>query len=153
MVRPVLEYAGAVWDPTQEEDKKKLEDVQRRAVRFVSNNYSDRYPGSVTNMLNTQQWDSLEERRLQQRLIMLYKINNSIVDIDKTAFYTYGDERTRGSQNIHEPAYQHPFLEITFFLRTISQWNRLPNRLSETPSLDYFRDNLGESAKALLTQR
>ena len=152
MVRPVLEYAATVWDPTCEKDKKILEDVQRSAARFVCNDYSDRQPGSVTNMLNTLQWDSLEERRLHQRLIMLYKINNGIVDIDKTKFYRHGDERTRGSQNIHQESAKHPSFRDTFFPRTISQWNRLPNQLSETPSMDYFRANLGMSAKALLSQ-
>jgi hypothetical protein len=35
LVRPTLEYASAVWDPHYQTDIKKLEMVQRRAVRYV----------------------------------------------------------------------------------------------------------------------
>ena len=153
MVRPVLEYAGVIWDPTSEQNKKTLEDVQRNAARFVCNNYTDRYPGAVTNMLNTLQWDSLEERRLHQRLLMLYKINSGIVDVEKSSFYKPGDPRTRGSQNIHQDLFKHPSITDTFFPRTISQWNRLPTRLTESPSMDFFRANLGEGAQAFLSHR
>ena len=121
------------------------------AARFVCNDYADRCPGAVTNMLNSLKWDSLEERRLHQRLLMLYKINNGIVDVEKSTFYRHGDPRTRGTQNIHQELFKHPSLKDTFFPRTISQWNRLPTRLTESPSLDFFRANLGEGAKAFLS--
>ena len=35
MVRPILEYAGAVWDPYQSNHIDTLEKVQRKAARFV----------------------------------------------------------------------------------------------------------------------
>ena len=38
-VRPHVEYASAVWDPYLIKDVKKVESVQRRAARFVKNNY------------------------------------------------------------------------------------------------------------------
>ena len=40
LVRPVLEYASCVWDPHTAKEKEKIEKVQRRAARFVTNNYS-----------------------------------------------------------------------------------------------------------------
>ena len=56
-VRPILEYASTVWSPYHEQNIYKLEMVQRRAARFVLNNY-DRM-ASVTEMLNTLQWNIL----------------------------------------------------------------------------------------------
>jgi hypothetical protein len=42
IVRPTIEYAATVWDPTSQSKIKALENIQRRAARFVTNNYTDR---------------------------------------------------------------------------------------------------------------
>ncbi len=143
MVRPVLEYASTVWDPTCQQDIAALEQVQRRAARYVFNNYSDRTPGCVTAMLQTLQWEPLKDRRCQNRLTMLYKINNGIVDINKSQFITRGDSRTRGAQRLQQECITHPVLYNSFFPRTIRQWNALPPRLTSSPSLESFRAGLG----------
>ena len=49
-VQPILEYASTVWSPHIKADINKLEMIQRRAARFVLNNYS-RF-ASVTRMLD-----------------------------------------------------------------------------------------------------
>ena len=71
LIRPHLEYASTVWCPWQQGLSAMLEKVQRRAARFVLNDYS--HHSSVTNMLSRLQWDSLEFRRKKSRLHMLYK--------------------------------------------------------------------------------
>ena len=80
LVHPTLEYASAVWDPYKQKDAQLLENVHRRAARYVNNNYKDRSPGCVTSMLENLKWTSLEHRRRQIRLGMLYKINKGLVD-------------------------------------------------------------------------
>jgi len=47
LIRPVLEYSCAVWDPHQEYLSEKLESVQKRSARFISSNY-DYEQGSMT---------------------------------------------------------------------------------------------------------
>ena len=39
MVRPQLEYASVVWDPIYNSDVQKLENIQRRAARWVLKDY------------------------------------------------------------------------------------------------------------------
>ena len=39
-VQPIVEYASTVWSPHIKADINKLEMIQRRAARFVLNNYS-----------------------------------------------------------------------------------------------------------------
>ena len=58
----------------------KLERVQRKAARFVCNDYS--MYSSVTNMLNRMHRTTLQVRRENLRLIMIYKIVNNLVEID-----------------------------------------------------------------------
>ena len=48
-VRPQLEYAATDWDPHTDINIAKLEGVQRRAARFVTNDYN--YTSSVTAMM------------------------------------------------------------------------------------------------------
>ena len=59
LVRPHLEYASAAWDPYLQKDKHQLEAVQRRAARFVKNEYS-REPGTVTSLYREFDWDTLQ---------------------------------------------------------------------------------------------
>ena len=40
LVRPIMEYAASVWDPYHHNDILALEKVQRRAARWVMNDYS-----------------------------------------------------------------------------------------------------------------
>ena len=59
-----------------------LKKYKKRAARFVFNNYTDRTPGCVTKMVESLKWEKLEERRKTNRLCMLYKIKNGLIEID-----------------------------------------------------------------------
>ena len=61
IVRPLLEYGSAVWDPYLQKEIQSIEMVQRRAARWVKSDY--RYNSSVTSMLADLQWPSLQHRR------------------------------------------------------------------------------------------
>ena len=59
MVRHTLEHASAISFPQRHKDSQLLEKVQRRAAGFVTNNYTDRWPGSVTSCSETDvEWTS-----------------------------------------------------------------------------------------------
>ena len=83
MVRPRLEYSSTVWDPHLTSDVHTLEQVQRRAARFVHRNYNQRTPRSVTNMVQSLGWESLQKRCYMDRLSMLFKIQHGLVDISQ----------------------------------------------------------------------
>ena len=80
IVRPHLEYSSSVWDPHTREKIHAIEMVQRRAARYVKRNF--RNTSSVGDMLNDLNWQTLEIRRKNQRLTMMYKIHNNLVGID-----------------------------------------------------------------------
>ena len=72
MVRPILEYGSTVWDPHCNGLNDELEKVQKRAARFVTRNYSYE-TGSMTGILEELKWETLQKRRKDNRLILLYK--------------------------------------------------------------------------------
>ena len=61
LVRSCLEYGAPVWDPHLVKDSKLLEDLQRRAARFVKGDFQSR--SSVTSMLWDLGWQDLKHRR------------------------------------------------------------------------------------------
>ena len=145
MVRPILDYASTVWDPADGDtgDKTALEKVQRRAARYVHNNFTDRTPGCVTSMMNTLGWEPLATRRTINRLAMLYRMVNKQLDINTTTILKSSDARTRGRAKLFQEHSQHPALYNNFFPRTIRQWNSLPTSITDSPSLDMFKAGLG----------
>ena len=63
LLRPKLEYSCSIWDPYTHDNINKLEMVQRRAARYVQNNYHT--TSSVTSMIDTLGGPTLAERRLK----------------------------------------------------------------------------------------
>jgi hypothetical protein len=47
-------------------------------------------PGCVTNLLNSLQWESLQQRRWKQSLVMCYKIHHQLIAIEPANYYTAG---------------------------------------------------------------
>ena len=72
-----MEYACIVWSPHTIKNIQTLEAVQRRAARFIKNNYAN--TSSVTAMLQELQWPTLEERRWAMKATMVFKILHNIV--------------------------------------------------------------------------
>ena len=72
LIRPQLEFASSVWAPWQQSLINKIEQTQRRAVRYVTSDYNPF--NSVSLHISNLKWDTLEDRRNKSRLCMFYKM-------------------------------------------------------------------------------
>ena len=72
LVRPILEYGSTIWGPYCNGLNDKLENVQKRADRFVTRNYSYA-TGSITDILEELKCETLQKGRKDNRLILPYK--------------------------------------------------------------------------------
>ena len=135
-VRPIIEYSSTIWDPYIKEDIHKLEMVQRRAARFVYNNHHP--TDSVTNMLQSLHWPTLEIRRKFLKLILMYKILKSHIHIPTHNFQPV---------TTHTRGYQYHYLHLqcnceayrsSFFPSTIQLWNNLPVEIATSINLSDF---------------
>ena len=97
LVRSILEYSSTVWDPFYQKDIDRLERVQRRAARFVLNDYKPL--SSVTSMVSQLGWKPLAERRREHRLSLLYKIINGLVAIPADTHLHFNTRSTRISNS------------------------------------------------------
>ena len=93
-VRPSLEYASTVWDPHTQANINKVESIQRRAARFVTNNYDPR--ASVTTLLQDLNWPTLQHRRQLAKLIMMYRITYHLIKISSITYLIPSRSGTRG---------------------------------------------------------
>ena len=135
-VRPTLEYCCSVWDPSQQKQIDQLEMVQRRAARWVLSDYGPQ--SSVSKMLQQLHWQELAYRRQHQRLLLLYKIIHSLVLIKRDQ-YLRVQRNGIHIQNIHATQQYH---QMSFFPRTIREWNSLPDKVLKAPTLDSFKSGL-----------
>ena len=137
-----MECAAAVWDPYTKDNQKKMEMVQRRAARYVHNDYSR--DSSVMVMIEELGWRSLEQRRADIHLIMFYKIVYGLVAVDLTNQLTPVIHQTR---HLHPMAFLIPsesknYTQQSFLPRTIVQWYNLPAEVATATSLDSFKSGV-----------
>ena len=99
LVKPILEYTATVWSPYTQKDIGIVEQVQRRAARFIFNNNS--HLASVSEMLTDLNWATLTHSRKEQKAVMLYKIVHHLVDIPASNYLTptTTSDITRGHHN------------------------------------------------------
>jgi len=136
-VRPILEYASTVWSPHQVGDTNRIEMVQRRAARFVCNNFHR--TASVTAMLNQLNWPTLQHRRNQAKLHMFYKIINDLISVPHDHLsQTSTTTRGHSKRYIQLAATSNTYLH-SFFPSTIRLWNSLPEEIALSPNFDCFK--------------
>jgi hypothetical protein len=142
LVRSTLEYANSVWDPYQQNGIHRLEMVQRRAARYVTNRYHN--TSSVSSMIEQIEWTTLEERRKDSRLLMMHKLKNNIVRVDASSKLIPNERSSRNNndQALHIPSCKTTACKNSFYHRTIKEWNNLPNCTVSALSPESFKVQL-----------
>ena len=121
LVRPILEYGAACWDPYREGQVRALDRVQKRAAKFALN----------TSRPN---WETLASRRKLSRVCALYKAYSG-----ERAWKTIGDRlqrphywsRVDHKRKIRTRGQRTDIGKYSFVNRTIQDWNQLPGTVFE----------------------
>ena len=135
LVRPLMEYVSTVWDPHTHRNIQMLEMVQRQAGRYVTNRHRNR--SSVSDMLHGLNRRSLQDRGEDACLCMLYKVDRRLVAIKKDRRLNSPKRKTR---NIFQTnGCKSDRRKMSFFPRTVLDWNALPPEIQELDSLCAFK--------------
>jgi hypothetical protein len=95
--------------------------IQRRAARYVTNRYHN--TSSVSDMLDQLEWPSLESRRTNSRLTMMYKMTKNLANVDTSDKLI---PLQRPSRNCNTLAYSRTSIrKESFYPRTTKNWNAL----------------------------
>ena len=81
LVRPHVEYASAVWSHHEVKPIHQPEIVKHRAARWTLNRHHN-----TSRMLEDIQWQTLEQRRTDCRLVLLFQITHGLVQIPPTNY-------------------------------------------------------------------
>ena len=142
LVRPHLEYAVPVWNPSLKKDIDMLENVQHRATRLVPGLKKESYEVRLKALKLT----TLEIRRKRGDLIEFYKILNGLDSVE----WKNNARRIRMENNLRrkgwcfhrEPANIGKNRDNFFLNRTNPLWNDLPGKVKEAKSLNGFKAGL-----------
>ena len=141
LVRPILEYSSTVWDPHTGYNIKQLESVQRRAARFVKGDYKT--TSSTSKMLTDLGWPTLQQRRANAKLIMVYRITHDLIDIPAAHFFHHLTLGGHGYEHrFHVPFCQTDSMKHSFFPSATRLWNQQHQHLVSTDSLEAFKGGL-----------
>ena len=140
MVRPHLEYASGAWSPHLKKDINRLENIQRKASRFVKS-CNSRDPGTVTGLLADLGWNSLKQRRTKHDLTLFYQAVNGHIEIPLPPYVI---PVKRNNKSHHEKGYIQMFAKNdqyknSFIPRTIPIWNRLPLAIVNSSNTETFK--------------
>ena len=130
-------YIGDEYDRWME-----IKTALRLETNSAYNCYQDNSPGCVTNLLNSLQWESLQQRRWKQSLVMCYKIHHQLIAIEPANYYTTGDSRTRGNHRFRQIRAKKDTYQHSFFPRSIRKWNQVPSSVVDAGSLEDFKVRL-----------
>ena len=112
--------------------------VQRRAARWVTGRYHN--ISSVTDMLHSLDWRTLEQRLVDSRLCMLYKIRKNLLAIEEDKYFQRGTGRR--FLQCRQIRADKDYSRFSFFPQTIIQWNQFPNPTCSATSPETFKTNV-----------
>ena len=133
-----MEYAAVAWDPYQQNNINTLEKIQRRAARWVMNDYG-RY-SSVSNLLHDLNWQPLQVRRKISRLQIFYKAVHNLMTLSIPQHFLSTTCPTRNHHQYHYiiPSAQTSFYQNSFYPKAIKEWNQIPINIIEANNLRLF---------------
>ena len=117
-----------------------LERVQRRAARFVCNDYSRN--SSVSKMLKDLGWTPLEERRAKIKLKIFHKGKNGTIAIPTDNLSLKSRNLRGGSVKYNLPSSRIDSHLHSFFPSVLRLWNYLPAEVQMQQSAEPFDHQL-----------
>ena len=141
LVRPHLEYAVQFWSPSLRKDIERLERVQARATKLIPEIRHRNYQTRLREL----GLFSLETRRLRGQLIEVFKILRGFEKIDHRKLFTLSQNNTRNhGWKLELPRFRTTLVGNFFTYKVCDTWNRLPESVVNSDTVDQFKKRLDE---------
>jgi len=125
--------------PTFILDQRKIEKIQQRATRCLSDLVNKPYDERLCEL----QLPSLVHRWLRGDLILLFKVVNNYFSSDFDTCLTYANTSTRGHNfRLFKSFSRLKYRSDFFFNRVLNNWNSLPNYIVNAESVNSFKSLL-----------
>ena len=146
-IRPQLEYNTSVWSPYLQRDIKRVESVQKLYTRSIFLRCAIPF-SSYKDRLDKINLESLERRRLNYDLILLYKMINGLSYLNFYEYFQLSNYQYNLRRNslqikpLHNINTTNNIWTKNFFNRIPIHWNKLPNDVVTSPTLSIFKQRV-----------
>lgn len=154
LVRPQLEYCSPLWNGTTRKNTFHVERLQRSATRFMVGyedlNYQERL--TRTSLL------PLSYRRDIADLVHLFKCIHGDIDIDNLPV-TMAENSVRhtrqstASMKLTAPRFRTESFGRSYFNRTVTSWNKLPEDARSLSHVKNFKGYLNQYFKTMMDEQ
>ena len=150
-IRPILEYADAVWNNCTQYEVNDIEKIQIEAVRIVTGATK---LVSINSLTNETGWESLSNRRKKHRRLLFYKMQHNISpnylsslvppSVGNTTNYQLRNSTDLLTVHTNSQLYYNSFLPSA-----VRDWNELPEHIRNLPSITTFKNELNSDIKKI----
>ena len=152
LVRSQFEHCSIIWRPVTQTLTKRLEDLQKRAVKWILSEENVSYsPALYVQKCRQLNLLPLSERFNFLDLVFFFKVLRGLVPVELPPYITpyIGSSRLRSSHMDHlcfvcsiSPRSANGAFGKNFFYRTHCNWNYLPLDIKGIVSIDEFKSAL-----------
>ena len=143
-VRPLLEYNSVIWNPKLKQDIRALESVQKWFTKVLLKRCNIKVTDYM-HRLYMLDLKSLQYRRAEFDIVLVYKIVNQFIDLDFNNFFSLRKStyNLRGHKFTLKTRPRKSNITANFFsFRTVPVWNALPESIVSAPTLACFKNRL-----------
>ena len=140
-IMPLLEYADVVWDNCTQQEANELGKNQNEAARIVK---GETKLASIQSLLSDTGWESLTSRREKHKLVLFYKMINSLAPeylsspvpptVGNISQYNLRNETNLQTIPARSQQYYNSFLPSTTRI-----WNSLSDDTKNSQSVESFK--------------
>jgi hypothetical protein len=142
LIQPYFDYCSPLWDTCGKTLQDKLQKFQSRAARVIT---GASYDIRSTDVLDALGWQTLDVKRLENKLIMMYKIlnNHTAPNLNecfckRNTIQSNYDLRSSDT-DLCLPKPNSEFLKKTFRYSGAMQWNHLSEDSKNSETLSSFK--------------
>ncbi len=130
-----------VWSPGLKKDIRKLERIQQAATKLPESLRDYTYKERLERLDLT----TLERRRERGDLIVMYRLQEGLENLDREDLVVHDDGGTRGnSKKVKKLSYRGDVKKYSFPHRSVTTWNWLDEEIVCAKSIQEIKDKLGK---------
>ena len=144
LIYPYFKYCCEVWDVFGETQSKRLQKLQSRAARIITNLSNDVDHSIALGELG---WEPLKADRKKTKAKMMYKLLNNMGPNSLTNLFSYKSELTNYnlrdiSSGLHLPKPCTNNMKKSFMYDGAFLWNSIPREIRGSTSLNSFQEKI-----------
>ena len=141
LIYPYFKYCCEVWDVFGETQSKRLQKLQNRAARIITNLSNDVDHSIALGELS---WEPLKADRKKTKAKLMYKLLNNVGPNSLTNLFSYKSELTNYnlrdiSSGLHLPKPRKNKMKKSFMYDGAFLWNSIPREIRGSTSLNSFQ--------------